>query len=62
MIGPYGNPDRVLLILYGSETGTAQDFAQELGRAAERLRFDTRVLAMNDVDLVSPSPQYSLRK
>ncbi|KAI5811291.1 hypothetical protein DFH27DRAFT_589178 [Peziza echinospora] len=51
VIDSYGNPDRVLLILYGSETGTAQDFAQELGRAAERFRFDTRVLAMNDVDL-----------
>ncbi|KAF8445425.1 hypothetical protein BGX38DRAFT_684405 [Terfezia claveryi] len=40
---------RTLLVLYGSETGTAQDYAHELGRAAQRLHFDTRVLAMNDL-------------
>lgn len=54
MIMPTSNltPSRTLLVLYGSETGTAQDYAHELGRAAQRLHFDTRVLAMNDL---SPS-------
>ncbi|KAF8476948.1 electron transfer flavoprotein beta-subunit [Kalaharituber pfeilii] len=43
--------ERTLVVLYGSETGTAEDYAHELGRAAERLRFDTRVIAMNDLDI-----------
>lgn len=45
------NTDRTLLVLYGSETGTAQDYASEIGRSAQRLRFDTRVMAMNDLNL-----------
>ncbi|KAF8430038.1 sulfite reductase flavoprotein alpha-component [Tirmania nivea] len=52
MIAPTLAPNRTLLVLYGSETGTAQDYAHELGRTAQRLHFDTRVLAMN---ALSPS-------
>ena len=44
--------DRTALVLYGSETGTAQDVADELGRMLERLRFRTHVLAMNSVEIV----------
>lgn len=44
--------DRTALILYGSETGNAQDVADELGRLTERLRFTTQVSALDDVDPV----------
>jgi len=39
-------------VLYGSETGTAQDVAEELGRIAERLRFDAEVAELNAITLV----------
>ena len=45
------SPGRTALILYGSETGNAQDVAEEVGRMAERLRFDTTVLDMDSVQL-----------
>ena len=43
---------RSALVLYGSETGNAQDVAEELGRLAERLRFDTEVVELNAISLV----------
>jgi sulfite reductase alpha subunit-like flavoprotein len=43
--------ERRALVLYGSETGNAQDVAEEMGRIAERLRFDTDVLELNAVSL-----------
>lgn len=42
---------RTLMVLYGSETGSAQDYAYEVSRSAQRLHFDTRVMAMNDLEL-----------
>ena len=45
--------ERSLLVLYGSETGNAQDIAEELGRLCQRLHFKTRVDPLNAVDLVS---------
>ena len=49
--------DRSVLVLYGSETGNAQDMAEELGRLCTRLRFRVQVDELNAVDLVrSPSP------
>lgn len=42
---------RSALVLYGSETGNAQDVAEELGRLAERLRFDTEVVELNSISL-----------
>lgn len=39
---------RRLLVLYGSQTGTAQDVAERIGREAWRRRFSARVLAMDD--------------
>ncbi len=38
---------RSLLILYGSETGTAQDVAEMIGREASRRWFNTRVQSMD---------------
>ncbi|KAF2836830.1 sulfite reductase flavo protein alpha-component [Patellaria atrata CBS 101060] len=43
--------DRTALVLYGSETGNAQDVAEELGRLTERLRFSTEVKDLNSVEL-----------
>ncbi|KAK4561550.1 NAPDH-dependent diflavin reductase [Recurvomyces mirabilis] len=42
---------RNALILYGSETGNAQDIAEEIGRMTERLRFTTTVLDLDSVSL-----------
>lgn len=42
---------RSALVLYGSETGSAQDVAEEMGRIAERLRFHTEVAALNAITL-----------
>ena len=44
-------PPRTALILYGSETGNAQDVAEETARMAERLHFDTTVLDLDSVAL-----------
>ncbi|KAI7853564.1 hypothetical protein BDC45DRAFT_510561 [Circinella umbellata] len=39
-----------LLVLFGSETGCAEDVAERIGRQARRRRFRTRVIAMDDYD------------
>ncbi|KAL5448033.1 hypothetical protein PMIN06_007248 [Paraphaeosphaeria minitans] len=44
-------PARRALVVYGSETGTAQDVAEELGRIAHRLRFDTEVAELDAISL-----------
>nr|POF17113.1 nadph-dependent diflavin oxidoreductase 1 [Quercus suber] len=43
--------DRTALVLYGSETGNAQDAAQEAADITARLHFDTTVLDMDSVPL-----------
>ncbi|KAI1342412.1 riboflavin synthase domain-like protein [Xylariaceae sp. FL0016] len=43
--------NRRMLILYGSETGNSQELAEDLERLAERLRFETVLCEMNDVQL-----------
>jgi flavodoxin len=43
---------RRALVVYGSETGNAQDVAEELGRLAVRLRFDTQVAELDAITLV----------
>nr|WGZ60624.1 cytochrome P450 [Fusarium tricinctum] len=43
--------DRSVLVLYGSETGNAQDMAEELGRVCQRLHFKSRVEELDAVDL-----------
>ncbi|KAG9189371.1 hypothetical protein G6011_06239 [Alternaria panax] len=42
---------RRALVVYGSETGNAQDVAGELGRVAQRLRFDTEVAELDAITL-----------
>ncbi|KAI7309077.1 riboflavin synthase domain-like protein [Hortaea werneckii] len=49
---------RTALILYGSETGNAQDVADEIGDLTARLHFDTTVLDFDSVslrDIVKPT-------
>ncbi|KAJ9502431.1 NAPDH-dependent diflavin reductase [Exophiala xenobiotica] len=41
---------RSVIVLYGTETGTSQDFAEEIGRCLERLRFDTHVAGLESVN------------
>ncbi|KIX97966.1 uncharacterized protein Z520_06044 [Fonsecaea multimorphosa CBS 102226] len=41
---------RSALVLYGTETGTAQDLAEEIGRTLERLHFYTDVLGLDAVN------------
>lgn len=45
--------ERSALITYGSETGNAQDVAEELTQTAERLHFLTQVCTLDEVDPVS---------
>ncbi|KAK1729593.1 hypothetical protein CaCOL14_007749 [Colletotrichum acutatum] len=52
-------PGRSMLVLYGSETGNAQDIAEEIGRNAQRLHFKTKVDEMNGAQL-SMLLQYSM--
>lgn len=47
---------RRALVLYGSETGTAQEAAEELARLAERLRFDVEAAALDAISLVRQVP------
>lgn len=46
---------RQALVVYGSETGNAQDVAEEMGRLAVRLRFDTEVAELDAITLVRRS-------
>lgn len=52
---------RRALVVYGSETGNAQDVAEEMGRIAERLRFDTDVAELNAISLVCQSMAVPVR-
>jgi sulfite reductase alpha subunit-like flavoprotein len=54
------SPPRTLLVLYGSETGTAADLAQDLARSAERLHFATTCLKANALDPPSSLPSYPI--
>ncbi len=44
--------DRNLLILFGSQTGTAQDIAERIGRDAKRRLYRVRVCSMDAYDRV----------
>ncbi|CAK7233055.1 NAPDH-dependent diflavin reductase [Sporothrix curviconia] len=52
--------NRRILILYGSETGTAQDKAEEIDRVCQRLRFHTELDAMDNVKLNDLLQDYDL--
>lgn len=43
--------DRSALILFGTETGTSQDIAEEIGRCLERLHFQTDVTGLDNVSV-----------
>lgn len=45
--------ERSALILYGTETGNAQEVAEELGALTERLHFATHVSELNQSKPVS---------
>ncbi|KAK2589770.1 NAPDH-dependent diflavin reductase [Conoideocrella luteorostrata] len=45
------SPDRTVLVLYGSETGNAQDMAEELDKLCQRLHFTSRVEELDSVGL-----------
>ena len=53
-------PPRQLLIMYGSQTGTAQAVAERIGREAKRYHFDTKVKPMNDYQPFEQLGQESL--
>ena len=48
--GPFG---RQLVVLYGSQTGTAQEVAERVGREAKRRYLSSRVMALDDYNVVS---------
>jgi hypothetical protein len=52
MACPQQTQARRALVVYGSETGNAQDVAEEMGRLAVRLRFDTDVAELDAITLV----------
>lgn len=52
--------ERSVLILYGSETGNAQEVAEELGALTERLRFATHVSELNQYKPVCTYPDISV--
>ncbi|KAF2107202.1 sulfite reductase flavo protein alpha-component [Lophiotrema nucula] len=43
--------ERRALVVYGSETGNAQDVAEEIGRITERLHFQTEVTELDAISL-----------
>ncbi|KAJ4864619.1 flavodoxin domain-containing protein [Trichoderma breve] len=45
--------ERSVLVLYGSETGNAQDIAEELGRLCQRLHFESHVSELDATDLTA---------
>ncbi|KAJ7988154.1 hypothetical protein DPEC_G00320670 [Dallia pectoralis] len=50
---PVRMPAPALLILYGSQTGTAQDTAERIGRQAQRQRMQVRVEALDSYNVVN---------
>jgi len=45
--------NRTALVLFGSETGNAQDVAEELGKLLRKQRFAVRVTELNTIRIVS---------
>ena len=45
-------PAKTALVAYGSETGNAYDYAEEIGRLVERIHFDSHVTKLNAANLV----------
>ena len=53
--------DRSALVAYGSETGNAYDYAEELGRMLERIYFWTHVSKLDAIDTASRPREESPR-
>ena len=51
---------RRISVLYGSQTGTAQEVAERIGREAKRRYLSAAVLALDDYNVVSLEPIYNL--
>jgi sulfite reductase alpha subunit-like flavoprotein len=47
---------RSAIVLYGSETGTSQDAAEEVGRVLTRLHFVVGVFSLDEVQPVRYGP------
>ena len=45
--------DRVLTVLFGSQTGTAQDVAEQIGREGIRRHFSTAVQCLDEYDIAN---------
>ena len=50
---------RSCLVLYGSETGNALDYAEEIGRMLERIHFRTNVSPLDQAEHVRGSSSFS---
>lgn len=50
-----GFKNRSALVAYGSETGNAFDYAEELGRLLERIHFWTHVSKLDAIETASIS-------
>ena len=53
---------RSALVAYGSETGNAYDYAEELGRMLERIHFSSYVSKLDVVDTASRQTVLSAHK
>ena len=49
---------RKLVVLYGSQTGTAEEVAERIGREARRRFIVPNVLAMDDYNIVRTVPSH----
>jgi len=47
------NNNRKISVLFGSQTGTAQEVAERIGREAKRRYLSVGVLALDDYNVVS---------
>ena len=59
MSSPFLQHKPPAFVLYGSETGNAQDLAEEVGRMLARLRFTMYVTHLNAIDPVCLPALYS---
>ena len=51
---------RTALVAYGSETGNAQELAEELGRVTRRLHFIPRVVDLDSLNVVCECASFLL--
>lgn len=50
-------PSSRLLVLFGSQTGTAQDVSERLGREARRRQLNCRVQALDSYPVAKETPR-----